>query len=166
MEQEEGSCICPDTPGVLTHPVSASGVSTLDEGVEYLTITVPAVHSEVALLRRRVIEFALSCPLSTQDLADVELAVGEACSNALKHGSPHEEQDLITIRCRRTDSDVAFEVSDSGPGFDPGRVPVPMAEDLNEGGMGIFVMRSVMDSIEFTFNHGTTVHLHKQYSRG
>ena len=56
---------------------------------------------------------------------------------------------------------MAFEICDSGPGFDPERVPVPLAEDLNEGGMGLFVMRNSMDSVEFTFHHGTTVSLRK-----
>jgi serine/threonine-protein kinase RsbW len=45
---------------------------------------------------------------------------------------------------------------DRGPGFDPLSVPIPVAEQLREGGMGIFFMRTLMDEVSFDCCHGGT----------
>ncbi len=54
-----------------------------------------------------------------------------------------------------------MEISDNGSGFDPQLVVPPKPEELRESGMGIMLMRKLMDSVEFQFGHGTTVRLVK-----
>jgi anti-sigma regulatory factor (Ser/Thr protein kinase) len=53
------------------------------------------------------------------------------------------------------------EMSDSGQGFDPARVPMTCIEFVVEDGMGVFLMRALVDSVEFEFAAGTTVRLVK-----
>jgi len=54
------------------------------------------------------------------------------------------------------------EITDPGPGFDPGTVPTPLAGELREGGMGIHFMRLTMDDVRYRFDdRGTTVRLQK-----
>ena len=107
-------------------------------------------------------EFLSSSPLSLEEAADLELAVGEACANALRHGSPRGELDEIRIRCMRSGRALIVEVSDNGCGFDPDSVPAPVLGDFGESGMGIFLMRTLVDSVEFKFGAGTTVRLVKR----
>ena len=55
-----------------------------------------------------------------------------------------------------------IEVMDRGTGFDPLAVPVPIAEQMQEGGMGIFFMRTLMDEVTFDCSgDGTTARLVK-----
>jgi len=62
----------------------------------------------------------------------------------------------------------ALEVAvlDEGPGFDPRRIPDPVAEEnlLKTDGRGIFFMRSFMDEVEYSFpaEGGTLVRLVKR----
>jgi len=60
---------------------------------------------------------------------------------------------------------LIVEVSDNGYGFDPDSVPLPMFSGLSEGGMGIFLMRTLVDSVEFRFGAGTIVQLIKRCLR-
>jgi len=89
--------------------------------------------------------------LSETDVGDVKLAVGEALANALKHG--HQPgRDKIRLRCMSCDSALVVEVTDQGPGFDPDEIALPDHDELRVGGLGIHLMRSTMDEVEFLFD--------------
>ena len=133
--------------------------------VEYLST--PSVPAQVRQLRRRVVEFFTPSPFSSDELSGVEVAVGEACLNALQHGSPRGALDEVRVKCMWNDYALVVEVSDNGCGFDPGLVRPPALRDLKElreGGMGILLMRGLVDSVEFEFGIGTTVRLIKHRS--
>lgn len=92
------------------------------------------------------------------------MAVGEACTNALKHGSPRGELDEVRAKCMCCEQTVIVEISDNGHGFDPDLVVPPAPEDFRENGRGLMVMRGLMDAVEFSFGRGTTVRLVKHSS--
>ena len=129
-------------------------------------ISAASLPSSVRTLRRQVIEFLQSSSslFSQEELSDIELAVGEACVNALKHGSPNGERDEIRVKCAKCVNAAVIEVSDKGPGFDPNSVQQFSKDNLTEGGVGIFLMRSLMDIVEFDFASGTTIRLVKHTS--
>lgn len=112
-------------------------------------------------------EFLTPSPFTPDELSGVEVAVGEACLNALQHGSPRGALDEVRVKCMWNDRALVVEVSDNGCGFDPGLVRQPTVnnlKELREGGMGILLMRGLMDSVEFEFGIGTTVRLTKHRS--
>ena len=129
-------------------------------------ISAPSRPGAAAILRHQVMEFLKSSPFSSEELADVELAVGEASSNALKYGSPKGELDEVTVKCMKNEHTLIVEISDNGGGFDPEAVSPLTPDGLAEGGMGIFLMRALMDTVEFEFRSGTTVRLTKRRRRG
>jgi anti-sigma regulatory factor (Ser/Thr protein kinase) len=58
----------------------------------------------------------------------VELALQEALSNAVVHGSGMDARKLVQIRCRcEVGKGVFIVVKDEGQGFDPRAVPNPLA---------------------------------------
>jgi len=94
----------------------------------------------------------------------VELAVGEAVANAVRHGSPRGADDRITLRALRGRDAFVMEVADRGRGFDRSRLHLPPPEEIREGGMGIYYMETIMDAALFESSHfGTTVRLTKAY---
>jgi len=102
----------------------------------------------VASMREEAVEAAREAGLSESALHDVRLAVGEALTNALKH-AVRPGLDKIRVRCMTCPSAFVVEVTDQGAGFNPDSVSIPEAASLQAGGLGIHLMRSSMDEVEF-----------------
>lgn len=93
------------------------------------------------------------------------VALREAVVNALRHGAgPDGARVTVRIEVAR-DHDLLVTVRDHGPGFDPARLPDPLApENLCRGcGRGIFYMRRFTDEVSFRFPRrgGTVARLRK-----
>jgi serine/threonine-protein kinase RsbW len=122
----------------------------------------PGEPASVPLIRNYVGAVARELQFTEASVRDILIAVSEAATNALKHGSTQGGQDEIAVRCRAEVDRLVIEVMDRGKGFDPLSVPVPVAEQMREGGMGIFFMRTLMDEVSFDCgSSGTTVRLVK-----
>jgi anti-sigma regulatory factor (Ser/Thr protein kinase) len=94
--------------------------------------------------------------LGGADACDVLIAVGEACSNAIVHAASHKG---YTISCAHYDRRLTFKVLDFGRGF----MTNTYVRDHQPGGLGIRLMRSLMDEVRYqTDASGTTVTLVKK----
>ena len=121
----------------------------------------PSAFRSVADARHAVADFALDCGFDLADICDIALAVGEACNNAAEHG--HNESGQIQLQCTFDGVDLSVVVADSGAGFDPRQVPGTIKRDMMDRGMGIFLMRALMDRVEHDCTgDGTTVRLVKR----
>lgn len=90
---------------------------------------------------------------------DVQLAVTEACANAVRHSDVNE----YVVHLNVDDSLCEVEIVDLGGGFDPPVVPAPGANDM-ENGRGLFLMQELVDDLQFTRDHdGTHVKLTKRW---
>ena len=104
---------------------------------------------------------ASRCVSGTEEF--VELALREALNNAMLHGNRSDARKLVHIRCCCDSSKgVCIVVRDQGNGFDPSKVPDPLAvENLDsEHGRGIHLMKLAMDEISFE-RQGTEVRMRK-----
>lgn len=96
------------------------------------------------------------------DLATMELALHEALANAVVHGNRNNPAMAARVclavweNCR-----IQVVVKDVGDGFDPDSVSSPVAGEnlLESHGRGIFLMRHMMDEVEFRFGGGTEIRL-------
>jgi putative Holliday junction resolvase len=99
---------------------------------------------------------------------DISMAVIEAATNALVHGNKNDESKKVRAVFERRGCEVVFAVSDEGSGFDPDKVPSPVDECnlLKDCGRGIYIMKHVMDTVEFeeAKGGGTTIRLTKRIS--
>jgi len=86
-----------------------------------------------------------------QDIFALKLALDEAASNAFRHGNRRDAAKLVRIALRVTPSEVLVEVEDEGRGFDPERLPDPLAEENlgRPGGRGVFLMRAYCSWVSF-----------------
>jgi anti-anti-sigma factor len=102
-------------------------------------------------------------PLGFPDAAlfDVKVALGEALSNAVRHGQPLDRKGRIRVAVTAYQDRVVIDVIDNGIGFDgAGNAP----EDVYaSGGRGLMFMRALVDRVEFlpSTAGGTTVRLVK-----
>ncbi|MDP8991811.1 MAG: ATP-binding protein [Actinomycetota bacterium] len=90
--------------------------------------------------------------------ADIEMALSEACTNALKHAAPGEQYE---VHLSLDDRHCLITVVDAGRGFD-GRSPT--SDPSEERGRGIELMRALVDRVNFESRpeQGTVVHLEKE----
>jgi serine/threonine-protein kinase RsbW len=96
----------------------------------------------------------------------MSVAVRESVVNAIKHGNRGNEKKRVKVSFVIQPGALEVGVLDEGPGFDPGRIPDPVADEnlLKTDGRGIFFMRSFMDEVEYSFppKGGTLVRLVKK----
>jgi serine/threonine-protein kinase RsbW len=124
------------------------------EGVEHtldgnLQLRIPSRAEWVSVARLAVAGIAHRIDATIDEVEDLKLAVAEACTNCIQHAQGNEEV-LVTfeISGRR----ITVVVEDGGKGFD-GRALAP--EPLGEpkvGGLGVFLIRSLMDEVDYGFD--------------
>ena len=89
--------------------------------------------------------------------ADLEVALSEACTNALKHSGAGTE---YTVNVALDHQHCAITVTDAGAGFDGQSA---QAEPSAEEGRGVELMRALVDRVNFQSSPdaGTVVRLEK-----
>ncbi len=80
----------------------------------------------------------------------LNLVLTEATVNAIKHANHKNPKDTVKITIHIQENELNIKVYDHGQGFDLESVPLPDFEHPKEGGMGIFFIRTLMDSVTYT----------------
>jgi serine/threonine-protein kinase RsbW len=111
-------------------------------------LTIPAKPEYIALSRLALAGLSRVRPFSEADLADLKLAITEACSNSVRHAYDGGDG-IVEIRYLLDADRITIEVADDGTGFDHehGRGNGD-GDDLAEGGLGIAIIRSIADELE------------------
>jgi serine/threonine-protein kinase RsbW len=94
----------------------------------------------------------------------IELAVGEAVTNIIRHAYDNQPGHKIHLSLTIDDTKFSLQILDFGRKFDPDSLPPPNLDAPREGGYGIFLMKQVMDEVIFdttTLPQGTHLELVK-----
>ena len=83
----------------------------------------------------------------------LNLVLTEAITNAIKHSSSENPLDTVKLTVQIKNDELVIRVFDHGQGFDLESVPLPDLEHPQEGGMGLFLIKTLMDSV--TYNKTT-----------
>lgn len=93
------------------------------------------------------------CGFDEKAIREITLAVDEACTNVIKHAYKNLPGGMIHIRLKFWKGRLEISITDFGGSFNPNLVPEP---DLMEnyrrkksGGMGIFLMKKLMDEVSY-----------------
>ncbi len=76
-------------------------------------------------------------------------AVGEAFNNITFHGYSGMAPGAVAIEIQWTLHEISIALSDTGLRFDPSRIEPPMLDSMPERGMGLFIMRSCLDELDY-----------------
>ncbi|MBR3895661.1 MAG: ATP-binding protein [Bacteroidaceae bacterium] len=98
----------------------------------------------------------------TPDLVfNLNLVLEEAVSNVILYAYPKEEHEIITLSAKKDDNMLIFVLTDSGKEFDPTQIPdadvTLSAEEREIGGLGIFLIRQIMNTVEYQRIEGRNV---------
>lgn len=85
----------------------------------------------------------------------LETAVDEASTNVIKYAY-HGQGGFFQISCELQGQDIVVTIRDRGKQFDPNSVPLPDVganlEDRRVGGLGIYIMKKMMDAVRYDFD--------------
>jgi serine/threonine-protein kinase RsbW len=135
---------------------------------EAVHLQFPARAEYLLLARLAVTGVARRMGLGGKEVADLKLAVTEACTNVVKHAYGPDEVGEIVVRYTVEPGAITVEVEDTGGGFEP-EVPSPAEASLNGGrhGMGLMIIRVLSDELDISSStSGTRVLFVKRFSPG
>ena len=111
-------------------------------------LTIPAKPEYITLSRLALSGLARVRPLEEETLADLKLALTEACSNSVRHAYD-DDGGHVSISFELRDDRLIVEVADDGTGFEPETASKNGDDiELSEGGLGIAIIRSIADEVE------------------
>ena len=105
--------------------------------------------------------------LLEKDVFNIKLSLEEALVNAVKHGNKLRADLFVEVIAEAEDGVLRIKVKDQGEGFDFNNLPNPTQNDnlQKTSGRGIFLIRNLMDKVEF-FDCGKGVEMIKFLRRG
>lgn len=104
-------------------------------------------------IREFVGDIARAGGFGDKDIYNIQLAADEAASNIIEHAYESVNDGLLELSCEVKGNTITIILVDHGESFDPSEVPMPdLKADLSErkiGGLGIFLMRKLMDEVRY-----------------
>lgn len=87
----------------------------------------------------------------------LNLVLTEATVNVIKHACEEDPKNCVRVTLQLKENRLTIKVYDHGQGFDLETVPLPDFDHPGESGMGLFFIRSLMDSVTYTRHEGYNV---------
>ena len=121
-----------------------------------IDITLPSHTSHLRLISRigENVAQEINCPEEIRETLPCQLAVvlTEGLVNAIKHANNADPDKQVHIRINVSNKDLVIRIYDNGVGFDLDNIPMPdfTSNVLEESGRGIFILRSLMDTVKYT----------------
>jgi serine/threonine-protein kinase RsbW len=120
----------------------------VDPAERSVRLVIPAKAEYITLGRLALTAIARVRPLSEETLSDLKLALTEACTNSVRHAY-EGKVGTVEIVYRLEPDRLVVDVLDDGAGFVADEnVDNSGNGDLNEGGLGIAIIRAVADEVE------------------
>lgn len=131
-----------------------------------IALTVPRATHFLGMVRKVVAAAAERSGFGPSDVDMIELAIDEACSNAVLHGGPGSP-DSIGVEVEITEGAFVMTLVDGGPPYafeECGNFVLAdkLAED-GHGGLGIYIMKTFMDEVSYRYTpaQGSVLRLSK-----
>jgi serine/threonine-protein kinase RsbW len=119
-----------------------------------MILSVPGKAEYVSTVRLAISSLAAKSGFDIEAIEDIKVAVSEACSNILCHSNIRGEY-IYHVKCTLHNSKLEITVTDDGVGFDAGNYKTPDPECLQVGGLGIYIIKALMDEVHVDSNDGT-----------
>jgi serine/threonine-protein kinase RsbW len=128
-------------------------LTALAEGTGRFELSFTSVRQNLALIRALVSRAATEGQLDAAIRDDLQLAIEEACVNLIDHGYPPQRPGPIDVAIEVENDRVTVVISDRAAPFDPKFAPAPDLDsdwsDRSIGGLGLHLIRNVMDELNY-----------------
>jgi serine/threonine-protein kinase RsbW len=134
---------------------------------EPIVLDLPSEASVLNLVRaalRALAEDGRRVRLEPREIDEVQVALQEACTNAIRHAHKGDPRRRFRVEMQRLEDALEIFVKDGGEPFDLDAKKPAQPEALQEGGYGIRIMRSWMDEVILTRDDvGNVLRLVRRY---
>jgi serine/threonine-protein kinase RsbW len=119
-----------------------------NDGEAIVELTIPGKPEYVGVARLAILGVASRMRFSYDEVEDIRLAVGEACTTAIERAiGAHFDQLEVRIRCLIDPSRLVVDVTDNAPLL-PAAEPTLNPQGLDERGLGGVLIRILMDDVQ------------------
>lgn len=122
-------------------------------------MTFPASFEFLDEIREFVAQVAREGGFTEKEIYSLQLAADEAASNIIEHAYEGVSDADLDITCDVYGDTLTITMRDTGNPFDPSSVKPPnLKADLSErqiGGLGLYLMRKLMDEVHYESNAKT-----------
>ncbi|OCA89357.1 anti-sigma B factor RsbW [Bacillus sp. FJAT-27225] len=141
----------------------------MSQAFDYIEMKIPAKPEYVGVIRLTLSGIASRMGFSYDDLEDLKIATSEACTNAVQHAYKSNEPGEVIVGFGLYSDRLEVMVADSGQSFDfesarkgLGRYEEnDSVEFLREGGLGLYLIETLMDEVRIHHKEGVTVFMTK-----
>ena len=136
---------------------------------DYVEIRIPAKPQYVSVARLTISGLANRVGFTYDDIEDLKIATSEAITNAVQHAYSEDEDGEVVIGCAMYEGKIEIMVADHGKSFDFEETkaqvgPYSEMEEvsfLREGGLGLYLIETLMDEVKVHQQEGITVFMTK-----
>ncbi|MBM7644680.1 serine/threonine-protein kinase RsbW [Scopulibacillus daqui] len=138
-----------------------------------IELTIPAKPEFVGVVRLTISGIANRMGYTYEDIEDIKIAVSEACTNAVNHAYREDEDGKISLKIDSFEDRIEIMVIDRGKSFDFQETisnlrpidPSMSLDKINEGGLGLFLIETLMDKVTISGDSGVIVVMTKFLKR-
>ena len=126
-------------------------------------LKIPSKPEYVGVARLTILGVASRMPFSYDEVEDIRLAVGEACTTAVERARKSNRLETeITIRSEISGGKLSIDVQDQAGPMGDGQLPAESPGELDEQGLGALLMELLVDEFNVQSTpDGTVVHMVK-----
>ncbi|GEK29837.1 MAG: anti-sigma B factor RsbW [Kurthia sp.] len=141
---------------------------------DYFEMRIPSKTQYVGVARLAISGLANRIGFSYDEIEDIKIASSEAITNAIQHAYPEEgEKGEVVVGCAIYEDKIEIMIADYGKSFDFEHISKKVgpydentnAEFIREGGLGLFLIESLMDEVKVLNDNGVTVFMTKYVAR-
>ncbi|WP_066070529.1 anti-sigma B factor RsbW [Neobacillus soli] len=144
----------------------------MKQAMDYIEVKIPAKPDYVGVIRLTLSGIASRMSYTYEQIEDIKIAVSEACTNAVQHAYKKDEGGEVTIGFGIYEDKLEIMVADSGVSFNFEKTRNELGpytesstiDQLAEGGLGLYLIETLMDEVRVLNHSGVTVFMAKYLS--
>ncbi|MGG1679214.1 anti-sigma B factor RsbW [Neobacillus sp. NRS-1170] len=144
----------------------------MEQLMDYIEMKIPAKPEYVGIIRLTTSGIASRMGYGYEEIEDVKIAISEACTNAVQHAYKQDEGGEIVIGFGIYENKLEIVIADNGKSFNFEQTKSQLGpydasssiDQLSEGGLGLYLMETLMDEVRVSVHSGVTVFMAKYLS--
>lgn len=107
----------------------------------------------LALLRKKLDSFLKKSNFSPKDRSIFLVAVGEACTNSIRHAYQGKKDGKIRVVVQDQKSKIILRIRDYGQKIVLSRIKTPKLPPRKPHGLGVYLLKTMMDQLKYNTTH-------------
>ena len=140
--------------------------------MDYIEMKIPAKPDYIGVIRLTLSGIANRMGYTYEEIEDIKIAISEACTNAVQHAYSKDEGGDVIIGFGIYEDKLEMMVVDSGKSFNFNQTKNELGpytksstvDQLTEGGLGLYLIETLMDEVRVLNDSGVTVFMVKYLS--